>query len=63
MYNHHQVFLQWVTGYDNGGPETRSAALHDAWQKQLPCLILTVNGTAPLAENTARVEELLCSAN
>ena len=33
------------------------------WQKQLACPILTVDGTAPLAETAARVEELLCSAN
>ena len=31
--------------------------------KQLACPILTVDGTAPLAETAARVEELLCSAN
>ena len=51
------------SSYDDGCPETRSAALHDAWQKQLPCPILVVDGTAPLAENAARMEELLCSAN
>ena len=42
---------------------TRSAVLHNEWQKQLACPILTVDGTAPLAETAARVEELLCSAN
>lgn len=59
MYDHHQAFLQWAAGYDNGGLETRSAALHDAWQKQLPCPILVVDGTTPLDETAARVEELL----
>ncbi len=63
MYEHHQEFLQWAAGYDTGGPETRSAALHDEWQKQLRCPILMVDGTAPPAENAARVEEMLCSAN
>ena len=49
MYDHHQAFLQWAAGNE--------------WQKQLACPILTVDGTAPLAETAARVEELLCSAN
>lgn len=51
------------TGYDDGCPETRSAALHGAGQKRLSCPILVADGTAPLAENAARMEELLCSAN
>ena len=59
MYKPHQAFLQWATGYDDGCPETRSAALHDAGQKRLPCPILVADGTAPLAENAARMEELL----
>lgn len=63
MYDHHQAFLQWAAGYDDGGLDTRSAVLHNEWQKQLACSILTVDGTAPLAETAARVEELLCSAN
>ena len=63
MYDHHQAFLQWAAGYDVGGLDTRSAVLHNEWQKQLACPILTVDGTAPLAETAARVEELLCSAN
>lgn len=63
MYDHHQAFLQWAAGYDAGGLDTRSAVLHNEWQKQLACPILTVDGTAPLAETAARVEELLCSAN
>lgn len=63
MYAQHQDFLRWAAGYDDGGLETRSAALHDEWQKQLHCPILIVDGTAPLAENAARVEELLCSVN
>lgn len=63
MYDRHQAFLQWAAGYDAGGLDTRSAVLHNEWQKQLACPILTVDGTAPLAETAARVEELLCSAN
>ena len=63
MYDHHQAFLQWAAGYDDGGLDTRSAVLHNEWQKQLACPILMVDGTAPLAETAARVEELLCSAN
>lgn len=63
MYDQHQAFLQWAAGYDDGGLDTRSAVLHNEWQKQLACPILTVDGTAPLAETAVRVEELLCSAN
>lgn len=59
MHEHHLSFLQWAAGYDNGGLETRSAALHDTWQKARCCPILVVDGTTPLDETAARVEELL----
>ena len=59
MHEHHLSFLQWAAGYDNGGLETRSAARHDTWQKALCCPILVVDGTTPLDETAARVEELL----
>lgn len=53
------IYDQWAAGYDDGGPETRIPALHDAGKKRLPCPILVADGTTPLAENATRVEELL----
>ncbi len=62
MYDHHQAFCSGPPVMMTAGL-TRAALAHNEWQKQLACSILTVDGTAPLAETAARVEELLCSAN
>lgn len=58
MYEHHQEFLRWAAGYDTGGPETRSAALHDSWQQQLPCPVLRLNGT----DTADTLAEAVCRA-
>ena len=63
MYDHHQAFCSGPPVMMTAGLTRAALLLHNEWQKQLACPILTVDGTAPLAETAARVEELLCSAN
>lgn len=48
MYADHIQFIEWAGNYDNGGLEMRSRAMHDAWLKQLPCPVITVDGAKPI---------------
>ena len=50
MYDQSQAFLDWAARYDDGVPPLRSRALHDLWQRQLPCPVLTLDGTRPVEE-------------
>ena len=50
MYDQSQAFLDWAARYDDGVPPLRSRALHDLWQQQLPCPVLTLDGTLPVEE-------------
>ena len=50
LYEQSQAFLDWAARYDDGVPPLRSRALHDLWQKQLPCPVLTLDGTKPVDE-------------
>jgi len=59
MYEQSQAFLDWAARYDDGVPPLRSRALHDLWQRQLPCPVLTLDGTRPVEELVAAVMEKL----
>ncbi len=59
MYEQSQAFLDWAARYDDGVPPLRSRALHDLWQRQLPCPLLTLDGTRPVEELAAAVMEKL----
>ena len=48
MHKQHTDFLAWASAYDNGSPDMRSRAMHDAWQKTLPCPVITLDGSQPL---------------
>lgn len=50
MYEQSQAFLAWAAQYDDGVPPIRSRALHDLWQKNLSCPVLTLDGTLPVEE-------------
>ena len=55
MHEQSQAFLDWAAQYDDGVPPIRSRALHDLWQRQLPCPLLTLDGTLPVEELTEMV--------
>lgn len=50
MYEEHIKFLKWASGYDTGDVLTRSIALHDAWDKLLPCKKIVLDGTRPVEQ-------------
>ncbi|HEY7437378.1 MAG TPA: AAA family ATPase [Methylomirabilota bacterium] len=55
-YAAHVEFLSWAGGYDTGGVEMRSRALHEAWLLTLPGAVLRLEGDRPVAEQLARIE-------
>ena len=55
MHEQSQAFLDWAAQNDDGVPPIRSRALHDLWQRQLPCPLLTLDGTLPVEELTEMV--------
>ena len=59
LFEQSQAFLDWAARYDDGVPPLRSRALHDLWQQQLSCPILTLDGTLPLDELVQAVIEKL----
>lgn len=56
MYEHHLDFLEWAKLYETGGPEVRSKAKHDEWQKLLTCPILHLDGSECLEEKFKKVK-------
>lgn len=55
MYAQHQEFLDWAARYDTGDITMRSKARHDAWQQELNCPVVTVNGEDDLEENVEKI--------
>lgn len=50
-------FVEWASHYEAGDREGRSLAKHEAWLAGLPCPVVRVDGSRPLAE----LVEQLCS--
>ena len=59
MYAQHQEFLDWAARYDTGDETMRSKAQHDAWQKMLPCPVVTVNGEDKTEDSVDRILQAL----
>lgn len=57
VYQNHIEFIEYAKSYDNGGPEIRSKASHDEWQKLLLCKQIVLNGADDLNSNFLRVRE------
>ena len=51
MYDNHTRFINWAASYDNGGMDMRSKIKHDAWEKQLTCPFILLDGSLPVREN------------
>jgi adenylate kinase family enzyme len=56
LHRAHREFIDWAAGYDTGGVEMRSLAMHEAWLATLPCTIVRLDGTLPVADALARIE-------
>ncbi|MBW7964285.1 hypothetical protein [Bradyrhizobium sp. BR 10261] len=52
-----ESFVEWASHYEAGDREGRSLAKHEAWLARLPCPIVRVDGSRPVAE----LVEQLCS--
>jgi len=55
LYKTHQEFIAWAASYDHGDFHTRSKAKHDAWEKQLPCSRILLDGSQPLDKSFERI--------
>lgn len=58
MYGEHLEFIQWARGYDTDGPAARSKQGHDRHEQGLCCPRVIVDGTKPLEEILALIDEL-----
>lgn len=59
MYETHRKFILWAASYDEGGLDMRSKAEHDAWQKQLKCQQILLDGSQPLEKNFEIIRQYL----
>ncbi len=59
MYDGHVRFMAWAERYDTAGTEQRSRALHDEWEKSLPCPVVHVDGSLPCEESFAVIKSAL----
>ena len=59
MHLQHLEFLAWAKKYDTAGPEMRSKARHDEWQKQLHCPLICLDGGEDLEQNFRTIAKAL----
>lgn len=45
-----EAFLEWASHYEAGDREGRNLAKHEAWLSGLPCPVVRVDGSRPLAD-------------
>lgn len=45
-----ESFVEWASHYEAGDREGRSLAKHEAWLARLPCPVVRVDGSRPVAE-------------
>jgi adenylate kinase family enzyme len=45
-----ESFIEWASHYEDGTREGRSLARHEVWLAALPCPVLRLDGTRPVAD-------------
>jgi len=50
-----ESFIDWASHYEDGTREGRSLARHEDWLATLPCPVLRLDGTRPIAELVGEV--------
>ena len=50
-----EAFIEWASHYEDGSREGRTRAKHEAWLAKLPCPVLRLDGSRPLAELVTEV--------
>jgi adenylate kinase family enzyme len=48
-------FLEWASHYEDGTREGRNLARHEVWVTALPCPVLRLDGTRPIADLVTEV--------
>ena len=59
MHEIYTNFIAWAGAYDEGGEDMRSLQTHERWLEQLRCPVLRLDGTSPLEELVAHVENTI----
>lgn len=55
----HEAFLEWAADYDTGLQSSRNLPRHLAWLAALPCPVLRLDGTRPVADMLAETVAFL----
>jgi len=58
-HNEFEQFIDWASHYDEGGRDGRSLARHHAWLDKLPCPVLRLEGSRPIAELVTEIQTTL----
>ncbi|HLG80479.1 MAG TPA: AAA family ATPase [Bradyrhizobium sp.] len=53
------AFFDWASHYEDGTREGRNLARHEAWLATLPCPVLRLDGSRPVAELVGTVLQML----
>ena len=54
-----RAFLDWASHYEDGTREGRNLTRHEAWLASLPCPVLRMDGSRPVAELVGDVLKML----
>jgi len=53
------AFFDWASHYEDGTREGRNPARHEPWLATLPCPVLRLDGSRPVAELVGEVLKML----
>jgi adenylate kinase family enzyme len=56
LHKAHVEFMNWAQGYDSGGLNMRSRALHEQWIARLPMPVLRLEGVRPVDTLLGEIE-------
>ncbi|MBV8698533.1 hypothetical protein [Bradyrhizobium sp.] len=56
-----EAFIEWASHYEDGSREGRTRAKHETWLAKLPCPVLRLDGSRPVAELVAAVASAIGS--
>jgi hypothetical protein len=57
-YQETEKFVEWASHYDDGSA-SRNSALHQSWLAALPCRVLRLDGTRPLADLVEEIHAII----
>jgi hypothetical protein len=63
MHTHHQEFIEWARGYDDGDESIRSLRVHEKWMTKLSCKCIRLEGDLTTEDRLSRLEGLIGRIN